>query len=139
MKYIFSSLIGLLGLVSCSHHSFDEVSFHDMQVYKSTFIISSDIRNDISGVHRKAYKDSLKLMNDIIDEDIQITSIEHYLTFSLNEKYPAETTEIIVSNLLNVYEDASTGLEDEGIFVFPILSTTVVLENALYLSRTEPY
>lgn len=139
MKYIFSSLIGLFGLVSCSHHSFDEMTFHDMQVCKSTFLISSDIRNDISGVHRKAYKDSLKLMNEIIDKDIQITSFEHYLTFSLYEKYPVETTEIIVSNLMNVYEDASAGLEDEGIFIFPILSTTVVLENALYLSEKEPY
>ena len=139
MKYIITSLISLIGLVSCFHQSFDEISYHDMKVCKSTFIISSDIRNDISGVHRKAYKDVLKNMNEIIDEDIQVSSIEHYLTFQLNEKYPAETTEIIVENIMNVYNDAAYGLEDDGIFIFPLLSTAVVLENALYLSSKESF
>ena len=139
MKNVIFSFLTLIGLISCSHQSFEEITYHDMRVYRSTFIISSDIRNDMSGFHRKAYEDALKSMNKIIDENIEINSIEEYLTIHLNEKYPAETTQIIVKNLMMICDDASIGIEEEGKFIFPLLSATMILENALILSKTEPY
>lgn len=139
MKNVIFSFLTLIGLISCSHQSFEEITYHDMRVYRSTFIISSDIRNDTSGFHRKAYEDALKSMNKIIDENIEINSIEEYLTFTLIEKYPAETTEIIVKNLMIICDDASIGIEEEGKIIFPLLSATTILENALILSKTEPY
>ena len=139
MKNTLFSFLLLGGFVSCSHQSFEEISFHDMKVYRSTVIISSDIRNDVSGFHRKAYTDAMKMMNKIIDENIEINSIEEYLTIHLAEKYPAETTKIIVDNVIMICEDASIGIEEEGKFIFPLLSATTILENALILSKTEPY
>lgn len=136
MKSIIFTIISALCLSSCLHQSFDEVSYHDIMTCKGSCIIASDIRNDLSGTHKKVYKDAQKIVEELMsDPSIEVISFDGTMKCYLEEKYPSETVEIVVNNLVEIYKDAQYGMDD--LFVLPLVSLNACIENGITLSEIE--
>lgn len=135
MKAIFYSLIVSLSLISCSHNSFDEIACYDMKICEATCKISTDIRDDISGTHYEAYKDILNITTDFIENYNDETDYYFHMISHLNRKYPYETIEIVTDNVMEIYEDASDIMYEDGFCIMPLLSVENILDNALKLSE----
>lgn len=135
MKSFILSFISVIGFVSCSHHSFDEVSYYDIKTCNSSCIIATDIRNDISGFHELAYLDAKIILDDLVDNCVEVASIVDYLTEKLSKKYPKEMVNTVVKNLVYIYEDAERGMDD--VFILPLVSVGAIIENGVALSKIE--
>ena len=135
MKSIIFTIIAAASLTSCLHQSFDEVSYHDIKTCKSSCIIATDIRNDISGVHKNAYKDAQKVIEELISDTIEVISFEEIIIYHLEGKYPSETIDIVVNILNKIYEDAQYGMDD--LFILPLISLNACIENGIALSEIE--
>lgn len=137
MKAIILTIISSLVFVSCSHHSFDEISYYDVSTFKSSCLIATDIREDISGVHRRAYKDTLTIVEKYINEDSSGFSFEDALYLELSKDYPQETVSIITNRINEVYNDADGVSLETGLLITPLISVSAILENALTLSEID--
>lgn len=135
MKSIILTIISAMALSSCLHQSFDEVSYHDIKACRASCIIATDIRNDVSGVHKKVYKDALKIVENLIDDTVEVISLDLYLKEMLSEKYPKETVDIVVDILITIYKDGQSSMDD--VFVLPLLSLNACIENGITLSEIE--
>ena len=137
MKNSFLTLISLFGLFSCSHHSFDPISYYDVITFSSSCKIASEIREDISGVHKNAYKDSLTITENYINDDSGGWTYQETLYLELSKNYPRETVDIILKNIQDVYEDADGVMLHSGLMVTPLISVSAILETALSLSEKD--
>ena len=137
MKHSFLVLISFFGLISCSHHSFDPVSYYDVNTCASSCRIASDIRDDISDVHKKAFQDSLKITEDFINDDSGGWSYQETLYLELSKNYPRETVEIIENIIKDVYEDANKVALHSGLLIDPLISVSAIIETGLALAEID--
>lgn len=137
MKFTLLTIFSLVGFVSCSHHSFDPISYYDVTTFSSSCKIASEIREDISGVHKRAYEDSLTITENYINDDSGGWTYQETLYLELSKNYPRETVEIILKNIQDVYEDADCVMLQSGLMVLPLISVSAILETALSLSEKD--
>ena len=137
MKNSFLAIISLFGLFSCSHYSFDPISYYDVITFSSSCKIASEIREDISGVHKNAYKDSLIITENYINDDSGGWTYQETLYLELSKNYPRETVDIILKNIQDVYKDADGVMLHSGLMVLPLISVSAILETALSLSEKD--
>lgn len=102
---------------------------------KASCKIATDIRDDLSGIHYEAYKDILTLTTNFIEHYDDETDYYFHILSQLNKKYPYETIEIVTDNVMEIYEDASDIMYDDGFCIMPLLSVENILETALKFSE----
>lgn len=140
MKNLIISCVCAASMCSClqNYKLMDEVAQADYGVCTGACIISTAIREDITGEKRKAFEDVSKLLKVIIDNDeISRSELESQLTAALSKVFSDMLTTAVVGDIMAVYDENMTKIHENGLLMSTLEATKSAVDSGIILADSD--